>query len=98
MKARTVIPIAIVAILLLGGVALDVPGNAPAVAQTCEPGPAARYIVEQGAASGGRYRLTSRTWQVCGTASGGAYRLLGPEAPALLGSGCCCTYLPLVLR
>jgi hypothetical protein len=56
------------------------------------------YTVEQGTVSGGSYCLTGLTWQVSGAASGGSYRLLGPAAPRLRGSGCCCTYLPLGLR
>jgi hypothetical protein len=54
--------------------------------------------VSHGTASGGGYHLTSLTWQVSGTASGGEYRLLSPAVPALRGSGCCCTYLPLSVR
>lgn len=60
--------------------------------------PSTLYAVEQGTVSGGSYNLTSLTWQASGTASGGSYRLLGPAAPRLRGSGCCCTYLPLGLR
>ena len=54
--------------------------------------------VKHGTASGGGYHLTSLTWQVSGTSSGGGYRLLSPAVPALRGSGCCCTYLPLSVR
>jgi hypothetical protein len=64
-----------------------------AVAQSIGP-----YQVEGGIISGGSYRLATTTWQVSGAASGQGYRLLGPAAPALHGSGCCCTYLPCVLR
>ncbi len=56
------------------------------------------YEVESGMASGDGYRLTTTTWQVSGTASGEGYRLLGPAASELAGSGCCCTYLPCVMR
>lgn len=56
------------------------------------------YVVEEGRASGGRYHLTSASWYVSGTASGGGYRLLSPSRPTLRGNGCCCTYLPCVLR
>jgi hypothetical protein len=56
------------------------------------------WNVKHGTAAGGGYHLTSLTWQVSGTASGGGYRLLGPAVPALRGSGCCCTYLPIGLR
>ena len=98
MKPGTVILSAIVAILLLGGIAPDLTKNAPAVAQSGEPGPAAGYIVDQGTVFGEHYCLTSLAWHVDGLASGGKYRLLSPAAPALRGSGCCCTYLPLTLR
>ena len=56
------------------------------------------YQVEGGTISGGGYHLTTATWQVSGTAAGGGYRLLSPAAPTLRGSGCCCTYLPCVMR
>jgi len=58
----------------------------------------ATVVVEKGEASGGRYHLTSVSWYVSGTASGGGYRLLSPSSPTLRGNGCCCTYLPCVLR
>ena len=58
-----------------------------------------QYTVEEGTAVGGSYRLTSLCWEVSGVASGGGYRLLGSAAPANhVGSGCCCTYLPGILR
>jgi len=56
------------------------------------------YKVEGGIISGEGYRLTTANWQVSGTDSGEGYRLLGPAAPELRGSGCCCAYLPCVLR
>jgi hypothetical protein len=87
MKVRTVILIAIAALLLLSGVAL---------AQSSEP--PSGYVVEQGIASGGRYRLTSTSWQASGVASGGGYYLLGPAAPVSSENGCCCNWLPCVLR
>jgi hypothetical protein len=86
---RTAILTAIVAFLLLGTIAL---------AQSGGPDLPTRYTIRQGAASGGGYRLTGLTWQVSGTASGGGYRLLGPASPALRGNGCCCTYMPCLLR
>jgi hypothetical protein len=86
---RAAILAVIVASLLLGTVA-------PTLSH--EHDPLDWYTVEQGAASGGGYRLTSLAWQVSGTASGGGYRLLGPAGPASSENGCCCTYLPCVLR
>jgi len=104
MKTRTAILIAIVALLLLGSVALAQPDDRTSGTWFC---------VEPASAAAQGYRLTSVTlrqafgvspqanaqgsaWRVSGTASGGGYRLL--EAPALTGSGCCCTYLPLIRR
>jgi hypothetical protein len=84
MKRRILVLAAIVALLLVGTVAL---------AQSGRP-----YVVEKGCAAGGSYSLTSLTWQVSGASNGGDYRLFGPAAPALRGSGCCCTYLPIALR
>ena len=60
--------------------------------------PSGGCVIEGGTAAGGEHLLTALAWQVTGTASGGEYRLLGVEAPTLRGSGCCCSYLPLVLR
>ncbi len=75
--------------LLAGGVLAQSPGRGLAT------GP---YQVAGGLISGGSYRLTIADWQVSGTASGGGYRLVGPAAPGAAGSGCCCTYLPCVMR
>ena len=95
MRAKSLIPIALVVCLLMVGVSAAVPGTSPASAQRGQPGEAAAYTIEQGAISGGRYRLTSLAGQECSIASGGAYHLLA-MAPAAspVGSGCCCTYLP----
>jgi hypothetical protein len=59
---------------------------------------APRYQVETGVISGGGYQLTSSGLQADNVSAGGAYRLLGPSAPTGQGSGCCCTYLPCILR
>jgi hypothetical protein len=84
-------------LLLLGGVVLC-QAHDPALAQSGGPGSSVRYAVEPGSVAGEGYRLTSLTWHLSGTASGGSYRLLCPAAPRLQGSGCCCTYLPLLVR
>jgi hypothetical protein len=89
MKARMATMLALVAFLLVGGVAM---------AQVGGPGPASGYAVQPGTSSGGSYHLTSLAWQVSGTAAGGSYALVSPSAPTLRGSGCCCTYLPCILR
>jgi len=77
------------ALLLLGGVVL---------AQSNGPVSSPQVVAVEGRALGGDYQLTSLTWQVSGTASGGRYQLLCPAATTLRGSGCCCTYLPGILR
>ena len=59
---------------------------------------APRYQAEAGTISGGGYQLTTFASQAGNVATGGAYRLLGPSVPELRGSGCCCTYLPCILR
>jgi predicted S18 family serine protease len=69
-----------------------------ALAQTGGEGSAPAWRVQPGASSGGSYQLASLTWQVNGTATGEGYALISPPAPALRGSGCCCTYLPCILR
>lgn len=86
MKTQTVILLAVVALLLVGSVAWAQSGRPPG------------YVVEQGVLSGGGYRLSGPGWQFSGAAGGGGYRLLGPAMPSLRGSGCCCNYLPCVLR
>lgn len=60
--------------------------------------PFSSYAVAPGTAAGQGYRLTSLGWRVEGTMAGGVYQLVGPASPALRGSGCCCTYLPCVMR
>ena len=61
----------------------------------------------EGSASGRGYCLTGLApdqlqgdaWQVWGEASGGRYRLEAPTAvSSYVGSGCCCTYLPSLMR
>jgi hypothetical protein len=86
-KARRLLGLGVCCFLLA---ALLVNG---ALAQSTGP-----YQVAGGTISGGGYRLTTVNWQVSGTSSGGGYRLLGPAAPGLAGSGCCCTYLPCIQR
>jgi hypothetical protein len=89
MKVRTVVLLAIVAFLLAGSAALAQSNGPPVFAQ---------YVVAKGIASGGGYRLASTSWQASGVASGGGYYLLGPAALASSENGCCCTWLPCVLR
>ncbi len=77
----------VVALLFLTSIVWAQPGGSD---------PPAGHAVEGGVAAGPGYRLTSQNWQVSGCASGGSYRLLVPAAPAQRGSGCCCTYLPII--
>jgi hypothetical protein len=79
----------VIALLMLAGGVLAQRGDSER--------PPAR-MVEQGAVSGGGYRLTSLAWQISGSLRGGAYRLSSQAVPLLRGSGCCCTYLPIGLR
>ena len=81
---------ALVCVLLLASVMLAQANGGP--------DPPTWHTVEQGMASGGGYYLTSLVWQVSGTASSGGYRLLGLASPTLTGNGCCCTYLPCMLK
>jgi hypothetical protein len=81
---------ALVCVLLLVGVVLAQTGGASDLPTW--------YTVEQGTASGGSYYLTGLAWRASGTAGGGGYRLLEPASPTLTGSGCCCTYLPCMLK
>ena len=82
-------------VLLLVGVAL--PAAGPTRAQSSGPGPAP-YTVRAGTVAGEGYQLSSLAWPITGVASGGTYHLSMADTPALQGSGCCCTYLPCVLR
>jgi len=89
MKYTTIL-LAVTALFLLASIALaQLDGGS---------GPPTWYTVEEGTASGGGYHLASLAWRVEGSPSGGGYRLRGPAAPALRGNGCCCTWLPCVLR
>ena len=87
---------AAVMLLLLSGVALQaVTSAATEVSGRDRP---TWYTVKQGVSTGGGYRLSGLAWQVDGAASGRGYRLLGPAGPMSSENGCCCTYLPCVLR
>jgi hypothetical protein len=87
----------VISLLAVGGAAL---------AQTGRPGREQAPSVQAGTASGGGYHLASlalrqaqgSAWQVSGTVAGEGYHLAVPYTPALRGSGCCCTYLPCILR
>jgi hypothetical protein len=90
MMKRYLLPLVIIALicaLLLAGVVVAQPGEKADAAGV--------YAVEQGTASGGSYHLAGLVWQFRGTASNGHYRLV---EPADSSAGCCCTYLPCLLR
>jgi hypothetical protein len=87
---KTPIALLLVITLLAGGGA--------ALAQSSGPAPGQPMSIQAGTSSGGNYHLASLEWQVSGTAAGGGYTLAMPYTPALRGSGCCCTYLPCILR
>ena len=90
MKTRTTILMAVMALLLLGTVAS---------AQSSQPGQSLDYTVQAVTVAGGRYQLISLGSQISDTSSGGAYRLVSLASPsASSDSGCCCTYLPCVVR
>jgi hypothetical protein len=89
MKVQIAILFVFVALLL---------ASSAAMAQSGGQSPPRWYAVERGTTSGGGYRLTSLTWQVSGAASGAGFHLLGPAKPASSENGCCCTFLPCVIR
>jgi hypothetical protein len=89
MKLHTVVIVVSALILLLTTVVL---------AESDGRNRAGGYTAEAEVASGGNYRLTSLFWPGSATASGGDYRLMIASAPRPSGSGCCCTYLPCILR
>jgi hypothetical protein len=89
MKKPMSVMLALVAFVLLSGLVM---------AQTGGSGTIPSYAVQAGTSTGGSYELASLAWQVHGAAAGGEYILAIPDAPALRGSGCCCVYLPAVLR
>ncbi len=76
------------------------------LAQSSGAGSGQSLGVQPGTSSGGNYQLASlplhpaqdNGWQVSGAAGGGGYALAALSQPALRGSGCCCTYLPCILR
>jgi hypothetical protein len=49
-------------------------------------------------ATGEIYHLTVLNWQVSGTSSAGEYNLQSYSPPPLTGNGCCCLYLPCILK
>ncbi len=89
MKARIIILATLVVLLLAGSVAS---------AQPAKQAQSTWYTVERGSASGGGYHLVSQVWQVGRVSSGAGYHLQAPMMPASSENGCCCTFLPCILR
>ena len=87
----------VIVLVILLGVGLTLLVAVPMTAQTSAQSPAL-YTVEAGTVAGGGYQLSSSAWHITGAASGGSYRLSTANEPSLRGSGCCCTYLPCILR
>jgi len=92
MKLRIVM---LAAVVLLLPSAAGSPRSAPAAAQVN-----GQVAFQGGVVSGGNYRLTLLTDAPGVVASGGGYCVVQSRAAALPpnGSGCCCTYLPCMLR
>ena len=87
MNMRNVLLFAVVILLALSSAAAAQSGG-PSV-----------YLVESGSASGGAYQLTGQGVPAVVEMSGGAYRLQGGVQPALTGgTGCCCFYLPCIMK
>jgi hypothetical protein len=57
------------------------------------------WVLSGSAASNdGVFQISTLTWKVEGVSLGGEYRLENLSTPLLTGSGCCCTYLPCIIR
>ena len=90
MKARIAVTLLLAALLLLSAAAWE---EAVGLAQTIPRTPTAQSLAPDGG-----YRLSTVTWQIRGAVAGNGYRLVPLGQPALTGSGCCCTFLPCVMR
>jgi hypothetical protein len=78
-------------ILFLLALALALMLTPMALAATAQ----ARVSPDTPVSGSGHYHLTRVTGQI---SSGGSYYLTGPASPDLTGDGCCCTYLPCIVR
>ena len=101
-RLATMMIVALVALLVAGGLAAAQSPSSPGTAGQPLPGkdPAAVYAVQAGTAAGGAYRLASgwQDWSVRGAASGGSYRVEVVGAARGTGTPCCCSYLPCALK
>lgn len=85
-------------ILILLGVAASLAARPMPASSAMSPPPPAGYSVEKTTLLGSRYQLSSLSWQVSGQLSGANYTLSAPSAPSLTGNGCCCNFMPCMLR
>lgn len=95
MRIRLTLLLVLLAFLLLSAGAL---AALPYQAETGTLAGGDYQLTTFGSRAGGDYLLTTFGSRAGNVAAGGGYRLLGPAAPELRGSGCCCSYLPCTLR
>jgi len=83
-RRRFALATAVATLLLLSAVALAQPDGAD--------------TIQEGTIAGGGYQLTRITLSRGDTMSGGGYQLLSLVEATASGDGCCCTYLPCIVR
>ena len=88
---KTRILIALVLLACLAGSIVVGAQSGPATASLT-------YRVQSVAAWGGGYALQGVAWQAAGASSGGGYALQPLAAALHSGLGCCCLYLPILLK
>jgi hypothetical protein len=91
MNARVVTLLVLCTLLLAGAALVQAPWRA-------EADGGVRPVVQPGIAAGGNYQLTGLDQSGTTVSSGGGYRLQGGVQPLLTGNGCCCTYVPCLIR
>jgi hypothetical protein len=84
-----ILPLVVVIVIIL----VALPAKEGISAQTGE-----EYKFDDAVLSGDGYQLTTLSWQVSGEVRGGGYTLFSPMTTVLRGSGCCCTFLPCVMK
>ncbi len=93
MKKRTFVMIFLAFLLFASLMAFRLAGVAGA--QETGRAPSSVYLAS-GTISGGDYQVHSYDRPV--SSAGEGYFLLGPASLTLRGSGCCCTYLPCMMK
>ena len=83
MKIRNLIVILLIIFLLAGSTAVSRPASA---------------LTNPANNIGSSYTLNNLEWQLSGVSSDGGYFLFTPTEPALRGNGCCCLFLPCVVK